>query len=151
MYIGVEELEIYYREEVQWIGSARCKAKDFVASGPLETNDRLECIRVPTIWRNVAGAREYLVEVGAELGKRMVWWHRPVMPILNMTDGDSVDCAPSFRRADEALSRWWAKGFRAAVEKTRQRLSGGGGKGKVGAGLVAKGHGRVPAWQERVI
>ena len=71
-----------------------------------------------SVWRDVAGGREYTTEIWAYLGKKMTQWHRPVMPIRNKRDGDRIHF-PWLGHADRMFVSWWGGSLRAAVGATR--------------------------------
>ena len=54
-----EEMVVYELRDAEWNDTKWYKATNLAASRVNTTVGRLECIRVPTNWRKVAGVREY--------------------------------------------------------------------------------------------
>ena len=65
-----DQLSTYELTDVEWLSGEWYQARGLVASGEMTTAKLQECTRVPTMWRTMAGVKEYTVAAGTTIGKK---------------------------------------------------------------------------------
>ena len=117
--VDKEALRVYELGEQEWGTSEWYAVRHLVICGEAVEVASRECIRVPGTWKYSAGLKEYAVEVGSVMGKKMIQRTRPVYSIGAGGGKAEEEWAPELNRAGDVVTEWKRHGFGQVVEKNR--------------------------------